>query len=472
MAEVKFLTGTKAQYDGLESKDQGTLYFLSDVHKIMKGEDDFTSSVIFGESFPESNQAQGVLYIVGTTGKIWNGSTFVTVFEKAVPTPIVNDLTTGGTDKALSAEQGKVLKGQLDAHAGKLAGTNAGHVKTGADVEIAEGLITVKKINGQAWETIKQSIDAEIAKKANLTGATFTGDVKLTGSPAGDTSAVSKKYVDDKVTTAVGAVDAMRFKGTLGADGTVKTLPTTYKVGDTYRVVTAGTYAGEKCEVGDLLIAIVARQGSGNVDGDWTIAQTNIDGAVVGPASATDSTVVLFDGATGKRIKGSTITLTQLQNAITNSHTHANKANLDTYTKSMTQLESDIKDAAATDAESKVNAAKQEIQGLIDALNLEDLADTDLASKTNGQVIYWDGTAGKWKAKTVAQVDISGKMDKMSGDKANNITVSNGSGGVKDSGKAIGGATLASIPNANTVATEAAVKTYADSIQTVWEAIS
>lgn len=472
MVEVKFLTGTKAQYDGLESKDQGTLYFLSDVHKIMKGEDDFTSSVIFGESFPESNQAQGVLYIVETTGKIWNGSKFVTVFEKAVPTPIINDLITGGIDKALSAEQGKVLKGQLDTHEGKLAAADAGHVKTGADVEIADGLITVKKINGQTWETIKQGIDAEIAKKADLAGATFTGDVKLSGSPEGDTSAVSKKYVDDKVTTAVGAVDAMRFKGTLGTDGTVTELPKTYKVGDTYRVVTAGTYAGEQCEVGDLLIAIIARQGSENANSDWTIAQTNVDGAVVGPASATDATVVLFDGATGKRIKGSTITLTQLQNAITNSHTHVNKANLDTYTKSMTQLESDIKGAAATDAESKVNAAKQEIQGLIDALNLENLADTDLASKANGQVIYWDETAGKWKAKTVTQVDISGKMDKMSGDKANNITVSNGKGGVKDSGKAIGGATLASSPNANTVATEVAVKAYADSIQTVWETIA
>ena len=47
------------------------------------------------------------------------------------------------------------------------------------------------------------------------------------------------------------------YKGTLGTDGTVTKVPANgYKVGWTYKVITAGTYAGIKCEVGDMLIAI------------------------------------------------------------------------------------------------------------------------------------------------------------------------------------------------------------------------
>ena len=57
-------------------------------------------------------------------------------------------------------------------------------------------------------------------------------------------------------------------------------LPTTYNIGWTYRVITAGTYAGQMCEVGDLIAAIMGRSGSGNLNTDWTVMQTNINGAL------------------------------------------------------------------------------------------------------------------------------------------------------------------------------------------------
>ena len=49
----------------------------------------------------------------------------------------------------------------------------------------------------------------------------------------------------------------MVFKGTIGTDGTAGTaLPTTgVKIGDTYKIITAGTYAGQAAKVGDLFIA-------------------------------------------------------------------------------------------------------------------------------------------------------------------------------------------------------------------------
>lgn len=82
------------------------------------------------------------------------------------------------------------------------------------------------------------------------------------------------KILYDYIASTVGAADAMRFKGTIGTGGDVTSLPTSgVRVGDTYRVITAGTYAGQTCEIGDLIIATATTP-------TWTVAQTNIDGAI------------------------------------------------------------------------------------------------------------------------------------------------------------------------------------------------
>jgi hypothetical protein len=119
------------------------------------------------------------------------------------------------------------------------------------------------------------------------------------------TAAAVKSYADGLL----GANDAMIYKGTIGSLGSgatyITNLPTTYSAGWTIRVVTAATYAGKVCEVGDLLIAIIDRSGTGNSDSDWTVAQTNIDGAVTGPATATSGNFPIFNNDTGKVIANS-----------------------------------------------------------------------------------------------------------------------------------------------------------------------
>ena len=66
--------------------------------------------------------------------------------------------------------------------------------------------------------------------------------------------------------------DALQFKGTIGSvseDGaTVGTLPTEHGVGWTFKVVTAGTYAGKTAEIGDMIVSVVSRQNTGNTDAD------------------------------------------------------------------------------------------------------------------------------------------------------------------------------------------------------------
>jgi hypothetical protein len=118
----------------------------------------------------------------------------------------------------------------------------------------------------------------------------------LTGTITDNTQAVTKEWVLAQLS----AQDVMVFKGTLGTGGTVTALPTAdYSAGWTYRVITAGYYAGQAAEVGDLIIC-VKDYATGFLNSDWSVQQANIDGAVVGPASSATGRIALFDGATGK----------------------------------------------------------------------------------------------------------------------------------------------------------------------------
>lgn len=95
------------------------------------------------------------------------------------------------------------------------------------------------------------------------------------------------KILHDYIASVVGGVDAMRFKGTVNSNSG---LPTTgVKVGDTYMVNTAGTYAGKTCEVGDLIIAIATTP-------TWTVAQTNINGAVTASTTTSSGYLAKFTG--------------------------------------------------------------------------------------------------------------------------------------------------------------------------------
>jgi hypothetical protein len=156
---------------------------------------------------------------------------------------------------------------------------------------------TVRSVNGSTNYSWTLADIGAVAKA----GDTLTGFLTLHANPTSDLHAASKQYVDG----ILAANDAMVFKGTLGTGGTYTALPLTHGVGWTIRVITAGTYAGQVAEVGDMYVSLVARTGTGNTNADWTLLQTNIDGAVVGPASSTDNHVALFNGTSGKTIKSS-----------------------------------------------------------------------------------------------------------------------------------------------------------------------
>lgn len=142
-----------------------------------------------------------------------------------------------------------------------------------------------------------------LGKSGNKWSNVYATKVTLGQDPTADLEAATKQYVDKSFA----ANDAMIFKGTLGTSGTITALPATHNAGWTYRVITAGTYAGIQCEVGDLIICTT--DGTANNNAHWTVAQTNLDGAVTGPASSTDNAIARFDGTTGKIIQNSLVTI-------------------------------------------------------------------------------------------------------------------------------------------------------------------
>lgn len=173
-------------------------------------------------------------------------------------------------------------------------------------------VIVSPSIKNNVTKTDATTTAGYIPKFNNTTGVIENGYSVQTTLASSSTAIPTAAAVVAAIDNKIAAADAMIYKGTLGTDGTVTKVPANgYKVGWTYKVITAGTYAGIKCEVGDMLIAINNGPISGTtvVNADWTVVQANIDGAVTGPASATAGHIAVFDGATGKVIKDGTYTI-------------------------------------------------------------------------------------------------------------------------------------------------------------------
>lgn len=113
------------------------------------------------------------------------------------------------------------------------------------------------RIKNNVTKTDATTTAGYIPKFNNTTGVIENGYSVQTTLASSSTAIPTAAAVVAAIDNKIAAADAMIYKGTLGTDGTVTKVPANgYKVGWTYKVITAGTYAGIKCEVGDMLIAI------------------------------------------------------------------------------------------------------------------------------------------------------------------------------------------------------------------------
>ena len=213
--------------------------------------------------------------------------------------------TTGGT-----AADGTALSGTA-------AGGTIGIVGTGAKVSQSDNVITV---NGKV--TVANTFAADGAFTTKITHADNTTATSTAVTPKvkyganGDQEAMfnsgtatlniySKNEVDTAIDAKLKAANAMTFKGTMGATGaTVKQLPTTASLGDTYIVIDNGSYSykavgatsatSQSCRIGDMFIA-----GPGEEDTDgllrtlvWTYVPAGNDDLPIASATATTSNII------------------------------------------------------------------------------------------------------------------------------------------------------------------------------------
>lgn len=267
-----------------------------------------------------------------------------------------------------NAEEGFTLEA-LSATTGEGTGKQYVIIGTRPESEQEQGVIYIENNVGYIWtgsewkkifEDVSASItdfedrigqlETDITTKANIANPEFTGSVKVNGKEI-----ATKEYADSIVAAAKSDVPIM-------IDDDHPFPSTSYKAGQKYVVAKAGEYFGQKCEIGDVILIVKDYDADDAGDSDAVILQSNINGAVTGPDSAIDGEIVVFSGATGKVIKSSKINMTSLNDAISKAHTHANKTQLDTYDKTQTEL----LDAAAQDAQSKVDALSETLTTEID----------------------------------------------------------------------------------------------------------
>lgn len=268
------LTDGKYHSYTLQPSDAG--YVLEEIGAI--DESDLKQYVMVVETLPTTGQIQGVLYICGTTGSIWTGTAWKTVF------------------KDISADVSDV---------------------------------------SDRVDDLEDAMD----DKAPLANPVFSGVVKV-----GDDEVALKSYVDGLFANLVSAEP--------GIVDSTHALPANYKAGQHFRVAEAGTYAGVKCEIGDLILVVKNHNSETASNDDFMVLQANVDGAVTSASETTTvGEIVVFDSVTGKVIKGAGVQIASLNDAIAKVHTHSNATQLATYDKTQAELLA----AAKSEAEGLVN---------------------------------------------------------------------------------------------------------------------
>jgi hypothetical protein len=124
-----------------------------------------------------------------------------------------------------------------------------------------------------------------------------------------DSKIATQKAVKTYVDGYLDANNAFQYKGVLDCS-TNPNYPAA-SAGWAYKVSVAGKIGGASglaVEIGDTLVCLVDATAAGTqvaVGANWIILQTNIDGAMVGPASSTAGTIPTFSGTTGKIVADS-----------------------------------------------------------------------------------------------------------------------------------------------------------------------
>lgn len=209
-------------------------------------------------------------------------------------------------DNLINAANGMVYKGAIDAS--ETAVETAGAVTLTSTGTLSDG---VYDNGGLGYPTTTDGSGLGATVEVTISG---TGTVAVFAIINGGTGYV----VSDTLVVDEHLDFSDQNTGTLDSDVNTIDFPLypTADAGHLYRISVDGKIGGAGGTVvqsGDMLICLTDGVSIGDqtsVGANWNIIQANIDGAVIGPASAVNSNVAFFDGTSGKLIKDSGIALT------------------------------------------------------------------------------------------------------------------------------------------------------------------
>lgn len=424
-AKISFVQLTQALYNGLGTWDANTLYFCTDTNRIYLGTVLMSRPAQVVASLPESGQLLNTVYIKTTDGTIWYydgtkynkvGGSDAAVTSVSVADKKLKTVTAGGTTVE------KVIGGLFDS------------------VTYTNGVLTIK--------TTTDDSDVLDEKTVNIPVEQYLSAVSRKEVTLGDLGGPDASVYDGCEAGDIGVLFTM-------ADGTKMFVKLTDLV-DTYT-----SASGEK----DVVKVVVSGYGisatlnfaNTDFETDGTTGALKIKAArvkeIVAVSDAVENNLVAFDANgnskdSGKKVGGATISETPDANTLA--------------------TEAAVSALAATKVTKQTGAAQGNVvlfgaggevaDGGFSVNTTSDYQDSNSASD---KILITEKTLSGVVSKVVAGDmgdALKGKLDNVEAGKADEIVTATATGGVKVSGKKVGGATLATAADANTVATEAAVK--------------
>lgn len=259
---TQYVTGTWEQYNALQEKDEGTLYYITDRNVIYKGSTCYSGvRSISSEVKNDTDNKENEYYKI-------------TISPAMGEDIVLNIKTTEAIDKIEENIYNTIqtVQDNLD-----------NHIETISDDEISAHVKLSDAINSES------GVDGGIA----ATPKAVKEALRLAKEYAEETMAVQGSFeVLKGYITTNGIIESAEDININGVN--INSL-TGYEKGWAFFVKAAGHYVGEDCEINDKIICVNSYSGSFKAS-DFIVLQANIDGAVTSTEQLTEDTLMLGNG--------------------------------------------------------------------------------------------------------------------------------------------------------------------------------